>query len=249
MPRFTPALSKPQFFFTCELCTTERPPSQTGNSFAGQPASPPTPPAPCLAGGGAAAAGSTHHAVSGGDDGLSVTSGHIYLFVFAALFLMAVLGAAAHCVVRHKGSQLAKLLERCSSGGERPSIEGGIEGGSTMLHQPCTAAADAAPQRTWHAHQMHVMQCVFSQHAFLPVPLTHPISAPAPPPSQPGPKGRQSPTSCSAACRSMQSSTPRCSSRPQPRGWQLAWRQRAQQGRRRQTGMWLCMWWSTQTPR
>ncbi|KAL4436104.1 hypothetical protein ABPG77_005552 [Micractinium sp. CCAP 211/92] len=82
----------------------------------GQPASWPTPPAPCLAGAGAAAAGSTHHAVSGQDDGLSVTSGHIYLFVFAALFLMAILGAAAHCVVRHKGSQLAKLLERCSSG-------------------------------------------------------------------------------------------------------------------------------------
>lgn len=146
MPRFTPALSNPLFFLLANSAQPRGPPPPTGNSSAGQPASPPTPPTPCLAGGGAAAAGSTHHAVSGGDDGLSVTSGHIYLFVFAALFVMAVLGAAAHCVVRHKGSQLAKLLERCSSGGERPSIEGGsvrVNHAASAVHRSCQCSPPA----------------------------------------------------------------------------------------------------------
>lgn len=83
--------------------------------------------------------GTTPHTVSGSDAELAVTSGHIYLFVLAALFLMAVLAAAAHCVVRRRGSRFVQFLERCSTGGaapEPPMLAPGVPCGSHARQLP-----------------------------------------------------------------------------------------------------------------
>ncbi|KAL4422438.1 hypothetical protein ABPG75_008635 [Micractinium tetrahymenae] len=84
----------------------------------GQAPPPSASPVPCGAASNSSASPSRHGDISDTDTGLSVTSGHIYLFVLAALFLMAVLGAAAHCLVQRRGGRFAEFLKRCSTGAE-----------------------------------------------------------------------------------------------------------------------------------